>query len=61
MKVELYGGGLLIVPETEFEGQYLVKNFSISILEKTTAFIKTGVTASDLKGLKVYRETKKEA
>lgn len=52
MKVEMIEDGLMIISETEFEEEY-IKSF---MLEKLDAFVKTGVTGSDIVGLKIRKE-----
>lgn len=50
MKVEILEDGLIIVPESDFEEQYLRKTFACKKLE---AFLKHGLSVKDLIGLKI--------
>ena len=50
MKVELANNGLIIVPETEFELQFLNSKFSDKNIK---AFVKTGIDTRDVVGLKI--------
>lgn len=52
MKVEIIDEGLIIVPETEFEEDF-IKSF---MLENLNTFVKTGATASDIIGLIIRKE-----
>ena len=54
MKVEITKGGLLIVPETEFEEQTISKMCPYG--ESLKAFLKCGPSASDVLGIKVVTE-----
>lgn len=54
MKVEIIEEGLMVVPETQFEEEY-IKSF---MLEDLTAFVKTGSTGSDVIGLKIRKENR---
>lgn len=58
MKVEKHGDSLIIVPETEMEEQFLCEMYPYG--HSFTAYIKTGVTASDLIGLKINPKCLKE-
>jgi len=49
MKVKLLTGGLIILPETEFEAEYL-RNI---IIEESDIFHKCGISAADYIGLKI--------
>ena len=51
MKVKMMNDGLLVEPETDFEADYLRHNFADSGVR---AFLKHGMTASELVGLKIY-------
>jgi hypothetical protein len=53
MKVELLDNGLMIVPETEFEDDFLYG------LEIGDVYFKNGVTAADHLGLKITAKRKK--
>lgn len=50
MKVEIIKDGLLIVPETEFEIQYLRKYYHPKGLK---AFLKHGVSVATVVGIKI--------
>jgi len=56
MKVKLDGNGLLIMPETEFEDNWLRKNYREDTNKEIKTFLKTGLTAQETVGLKVYKE-----
>jgi len=53
MRVELDDCGLVIVPDSEFEAQWLVRNFKDS--KPVKAYIKRGVSASDIEGLRIHQ------
>jgi hypothetical protein len=57
MKVEIIKDGLLIVPDTDFEADYINKNFERGEL---TCFVKSGMTAKELIGIKVCCVNEKE-
>ena len=59
MKVELSSGGLLIVPETDFEECYLDELVPRGENTKFEGFIKTGLTPADKLGLKLVRREEK--
>jgi len=60
MKVEIVENGLMVVPETDFEKDWLVNTFfSLADDIDIIAFLKDGAEANDLRGLKVAREPKK--
>ena len=50
MKVELTNDGLLIVPDTEFETEYINRKFGRG---DVNCFVKCGLTPGDLIGIKV--------
>ena len=52
MKVQIVDDGIIVVPETDFEDSYLRKNFLGNSL---TAFLKHGLSVSELIGLKVLK------
>jgi hypothetical protein len=53
MKVVIEKNGLLVVPETDFEEEYLRTFHDQS---KLTAFLKHGATLQDLVGLKIEKK-----
>lgn len=56
MKVKKVSDGLLILPETEFEEEYVNENFGRG--DKLTAFVKCGLSPADLIGIKVCHQEK---
>jgi hypothetical protein len=55
MKVEMSKNGLMIVPETEFEINWL-QQFGNNSDDKFKAFHKHGMTTADYVGLKIIPE-----
>jgi len=57
MKIELLNDGLMVIPETDFETQVLIKMYGDG---NYTAFIKNGASTSpaDLLGLKISNKDK---
>ena len=55
MKVVFDRDGLLIKPETDFEEEWLAKNYDGKDGGVNRAYIRRGVTATDIVGLKVTR------
>lgn len=53
MKVDIMHDGLLIVPETDFEEQFLKEKF---LFEKYEVFAKTGITPADFLGLMIRKK-----
>jgi hypothetical protein len=51
--IETVDKGILIIPETDFELQFLKKIFTGHTGETYQAFLKTGQTPSDVVGLKI--------
>jgi len=51
MKLELLNDGLLIVPETDFEKEYIETNFEKG--KDLKAFVKCGLSPADLIGIKI--------
>ena len=58
MKVKNVSDGLLILPETEFEENYINENFGRG--NKLIAFVKCGLSAADLIGIKVCHQEKEK-
>ena len=56
MRVEIIKGGLLIAPETEFEKQMLTKMCPHG--KDLKAFLKCGLSTSEVLGIKVVTEEK---
>ena len=56
MKVELDDKGLIIVPESDFEKDFISQHFSMD--EKLTAFVKCGMSPANLIGLKILYSQK---
>jgi len=54
MQFRIIKNGIFIIPETEFELEY-IKQFQI---ENLKAFVKTGVNLTDILGLKIVIESK---
>jgi hypothetical protein len=54
MKVELDKSGLIVIPETEFEEAYISKTFDSNTI---LCYIKRGLTASEIIGLKICDPT----
>ena len=54
MKIEIIKNGLIIVPETNFEAEYITQ-FQLS---KNECFVKTGTTLNDIVGLKIVKKEK---
>jgi hypothetical protein len=54
MEIHITDDGLMIVPETEFEKDYLQHTFPGGHTYK--AFLKTGLTIDDVIGLKINKE-----
>jgi len=58
MKVSKQKDGLLIMPETEFEEEVLCEMFPSNENSKHTVFMKLGMTASEIVGLKILAQDK---
>lgn len=54
MQVKLDDYGLLVVADTDFEEEYLRRNFGNQEQGKIKVFLKHGASVSDLVGLKVF-------
>ena len=52
MHIEIEENGLLIVPDTKFETQYISRTFHVKDGE-IQAFVKSGLTLADVIGLKI--------
>ena len=57
MDTQILPNGLLIVPETEFERQY-IQSFGFGDL---SCFVKHGLTATDVVGIKIEMKDEKES
>ena len=55
MEIHITKDGLLIVPETEFEKDYLQHNYG-KMEHKYKIFLKTGLTIEDVVGLKIQKD-----
>ena len=55
MKVEVFDEGFLIVPETDFEEQYLHDKFSDDE-DQYVVYHKTGLTPADYLGVKIVKK-----
>jgi hypothetical protein len=51
MKVELDDKGLIIVPESDFEKDFISQHFSRD--KKLTAFVKCGMSPANMIGIKI--------
>ena len=58
MKVSILKDHLLVVPETEFEEDWLLNLYQQGV--DHSAFIKTGLTLNDILGLKIVPRKEKE-
>jgi len=54
MNIKMTEDGLIIVPETEFEVKYLQNKYTPD--KMFTAFLKTGLTITDVVGLIIIEE-----
>jgi len=54
MKIRIIEGGLILLPETEFEELALVEILPHSVTHK--AFIKTGLSPAEIVGLRIERK-----
>jgi len=54
MEITIEKNGILIVPETKFEEDYLSEEFSCE--KELKVFLKRGMGAGDIVGLKITKE-----